>query len=233
MTETVAIVDDDPVTRETLRICFEGEGYTVHTARNADELDVLLAVHSIDLILLDIRLPGRDGLSVTRDLRPRSEVGIILITSRADRLDRIIGLEMGADDHIAKPFEPREVLARARNLLRRIRGLPVRAEEKVRRFGRWSLYLDRRRLVDETGTDCRLTSAEYELLALFVCNPGRVLGRDYLLDATTRRKSASTDRTIDTLVRRLRLLIEEQPNSPRHIVTVHGSGYIFAGDVSA
>jgi two-component system torCAD operon response regulator TorR len=231
MTDTIVVVDDDPITRETLRGTFEDEGYVVYQARNADELMALLAKRPVDIILLDVRLPGRDGLSVTRELRVTSEVGIILITSRADRLDRIVGLEMGADDHIAKPFETREVLARARNLLRRMKAGAPKPMDRARRFGPWTLYLDRRRLVDSTGADCRLTSAEFELLSLFVCNPGRIMTRDYLLDATSRRKTDSTDRTIDTLVRRLRLLIEEDPKAPRNIVTVHGSGYVFAGDV--
>lgn len=232
MSDSIAVVDDDPIARETLKSYLEDEGYVVRLARNGDELDALLASGPIDLILLDVRLPGRDGLSIVRDLRPASEVGIILISARTDRLDRILGLEMGADDYIGKPFEAREILARVRNLLRRIKTEPPKPRDRLRRFGPWTLYLDRHRLIDGLGVDCRLTSAEYELLALFVSNPGRVMTRDYLLEATTRRKSDSSDRTIDALVRRLRLMLGDDTRSPRYIVTVHGAGYVFAADVS-
>lgn len=231
MSQSILVVDDDPVTRETLRAYLEAEGYGVQTARNGDEMTELLRRHPVDLVLLDIRLPGKDGLTLTRELRSQSEIGIILITSRADTLDRIIGLEMGADDHIAKPFDQRETLARIRNLLRRLRAATPQQPDRVRRFAGWSLYLDRRRLLDVQGQDVHLTSAEFELLASFVCNPGRILSRDYLLTVTARRKSSAQDRTIDTLVRRLRRLLGDDAREASLIVTVHGSGYVFAGDI--
>lgn len=232
MAATIAITDDDPVTRETLRSYLSDEGFTVLLAKSAEELKVLLTVETVDLVLLDIRLPRQDGLTLTRELRAVSEIGIILVSSRGEKLDRIIGLEMGADDYIAKPFEPREILARVRNLLRRLKAPGTPRDDRRRCFSGWTLYLDRMRLTDPADQPVRLTGAEFELLSTFVCNPGRVMNRDYLLTATTRRKSDATDRTIDSLVRRLRRLIEPDPADPRLIITVHGTGYLFAGDVT-
>ena len=228
---TIAVVDDDPITRETLKAYLEGEGYRVMLARDGDQLSALLARGRIDLLLLDIRLPGKDGLSVTRDLRAASNIGIILITGRSDRMDRLIGLELGADDYITKPFEPREILARTRSLLRRIAKPARPGGGRVKRFDGWELHLDKRRLRDPGGEDARLTSAEFELLAAFVDNPGRVLSRDDLLDLTLRGDSVPYDRSIDRLVRRLRRVVEPDPADPTRIVTVHGMGYMFQGAV--
>ncbi|MBK1839595.1 response regulator [Azospirillum sp. YIM B02556] len=228
---TIAVVDDDPITRETLKAYLEGEGYRVMLARDGDQLSALLARGRVDLLLLDIRLPGKDGLSVTRDLRAASNIGIILITGRSDRMDRLIGLELGADDYITKPFEPREILARTRSLLRRIAKPARPAGGRVKRFDGWELHLDKRRLRDPGGEDARLTSAEFELLAAFVDNPGRVLSRDDLLDLTLRGDSVPYDRSIDRLVRRLRRVVEPDPADPTRIVTVHGMGYMFQGAV--
>lgn len=230
---SVAVLDDDVVTRETLKAYLEDEGFAVHLATRAEELEAVLARSAVDIVLLDIRLPGKDGLTVTRELRAGSDIGIILLTSRGDRLDRIIGLEMGADDYIVKPFEPREVLARTRNLLRRLKGPAPVQQDRRKSFGGWVLYPDRQRLVDPTGADVRLTRAEFELLAVFAGNPGRILSRDYLLEVTTRRRTDAADRTIDSLVRRLRRLLEADAKAPTYIVTVHGSGYVFAADVTS
>ncbi len=232
MAATIAITDDDAVTRETLKSYLMDEGFSVRLAKSAEELKQLLASETIDLVLLDIRLPRQDGLTLTRELRAVSEIGIILVSSRGEKLDRIIGLEMGADDYIAKPFEPREILARVRNLLRRLQAPGSPRDDRRRCFAGWTLYLDRMRLTDPQDQPVRLTGAEFELLSTFVCNAGRVMNRDYLLTATTRRKSDATDRTIDSLVRRLRRLIEPDPADPRFIITVHGTGYLFAGDVT-
>ena len=224
---TIAVVDDDPVTRETLKAYLEGEGYRVMLARDGDQLSALLARGRIDLLLLDIRLPGKDGMMVTRELRATSNIGIILITGRSDRMDRIIGLELGADDYITKPFEPREILARTRSLLRRVAKGGKPATGRVKRFDGWELHLDKRRLRDPAGEDMRLTSAEFELLSAFVENPGRVLTRDDLLDLTLRGDNVPYDRSIDRLVRRLRRVVEPDPAEPTRIVTVHGMGYLF------
>lgn len=230
MSAVIAIVDDDSVTVETLTAYCEDEGYCVHAGRNADDLYKILDTQPVDVILLDIRLPGTDGLTITRDLRSRSDVGIILITSRKDRLDRIVGLEMGADDHVAKPFEPREVVARLRNLLNRLdKDRPDGPDRRIA-FGGWTFLVDRRRLQDAQGNDVRLTSAEFEVLHVLATNAGRPLSRDYILSATTRRKTDSNDRTIDSLIARLRRIIEPPAGPPRYIITVHGCGYVFVGD---
>ncbi len=229
---TIAVVDDDPITRETLKSYLEGEGYRVVLARDGDQLSALLARGRVDLLLLDIRLPGKDGLMVTRELRASSNIGIILITGRSDRMDRIIGLELGADDYITKPFEPREILARTRSLLRRVArpgqsAATAPASGRVKRFDGWEVHLDKRRLRDPAGEDVRLTSAEFDLMAAFVENPGRVLSRDDLLDLTLRGDNVPYDRSIDRLVRRLRRVVEPDPADPTRIVTVHGMGYLF------
>lgn len=229
---TIAVVDDDPITRETLKSYLEGEGYRVALARDGDQLSALLARGRVDLLLLDIRLPGKDGLMVTRELRASSNIGIILITGRSDRMDRIIGLELGADDYITKPFEPREILARTRSLLRRVArpgqsAATAPASGRVKRFDGWEVHLDKRRLRDPAGEDVRLTSAEFDLMAAFVENPGRVLSRDDLLDLTLRGDNVPYDRSIDRLVRRLRRVVEPDPADPTRIVTVHGMGYLF------
>ncbi|MFD1625377.1 response regulator [Azospirillum griseum] len=229
---TIAVVDDDPITRETLKSYLEGEGYRVALARDGDQLSALLARGRVDLLLLDIRLPGKDGLMVTRELRASSNIGIILITGRSDRMDRIIGLELGADDYITKPFEPREILARTRSLLRRVArpgqsAAAAPASGRVKRFDGWEVHLDKRRLRDPAGEDVRLTSAEFDLMAAFVENPGRVLSRDDLLDLTLRGDNVPYDRSIDRLVRRLRRVVEPDPADPTRIVTVHGMGYLF------
>ncbi|MGQ9371935.1 response regulator [Azospirillum sp. ST 5-10] len=231
MTHTIAIVDDDAVTRDTLGAYFGQEGFTVLPARDADGLSAILARHGVDLVLLDIRLPGKDGLTITRELRATSDVGIILITGRTDRVDRIIGLELGADDYITKPFEPREILARSRSLLRRMAQAAPLPAANVHRFDGWELRLDTRRLTAPDGTEVRLTTAEFDLLAAFVVNAGRVLSRDALLDLT-RHRADPFDRSVDRLVLRLRRILEPDPAKPRHIVTVHGSGYVFASAVA-
>lgn len=224
---TIAIVDDDPITRETLKSYFQDEGFNTLTARDAEQFAVLLQRHRIDLVLLDIRLPGKDGLTVTRELRAQSDVGIILITSRDDHYDRLIGLELGADDYVAKPFEPRELLARSRSLLRRVHR-PVGAPPPVMRFQGWELHADKRRLLSPAGEHVRLTTSEFDLLAALAANAGRVLGREELLDMTMRGDETPFDRVVDRTVRRLRRLIEADPADPAIIVTVHGAGYMFA-----
>jgi len=230
MSRHIAIVDDDPVTRASLASYFEREGFAIHQASSADELHRLLARLTIDLILLDIRLPGKDGLTITRELRAQSEVGIILVTGRADPIDRVIGLELGADDYIVKPFEPREILARANSLLRRMHtSTPLTGG--LCRFQGWELQIDKRRLRAPDGAETRLTSSEMDLLIAFTTHAGRILSRDELLDLTPRRRGDPFDRAIDTLVRRLRQVLESDPKNPTLIKTVHGAGYLFTADV--
>lgn len=183
------------------------------------------------VILLDINLPGEDGLDLTRELRSGSDIGIILVTGRVDEIDRIVGLEIGADDYVTKPFNPRELLARVKSLLRRMDSASI-VERPVKRFMNWTFDTKIRRLVSPTGENERLTRAEFELLNAFTDRPNIVLTRDRLLNLTTHRSWDPSDRTIDVLVRRLRGKIEPDPKNPEIIVTAHGEGYVFVADIS-
>jgi DNA-binding response OmpR family regulator len=182
-------------------------------------------------VLLDIRLPGKDGLTLTRELRAGSEVGIILVTGRQDDIERIIGLECGADDYVCKPFNPRELLARAKNLARRVRAVLPRGDTapaaNMRRFDDWRIDLDRRVLLDEHDRQTPLTHGEYQLLCAFLHHSGQTLSRDQLLDQIKNREWAPNDRTIDVLVGRLRRKLKDDPANPRIILTMHGAGYVF------
>ena len=224
----LGVIDDDPSIRETLKGFLEVEGYEVCCAADADGLDRMLRSKPIDLVLLDIRLPGRDGLSLTRELREKSEVGIILIAGRNDKVDRILGLEYGADDYIAKPIDERELLPRVRNLLRRVAHSHFAHGAPIMNFGDFTLDVGRRQLTDKSGVIIALTAAEFDLLCIFVRNAGNVMSRERLITATSRRRWNPLDRTIDTLVRRLRRKIEVDPDQPKFIITVHGSGYVFS-----
>jgi DNA-binding response OmpR family regulator len=169
----LGVIDDDPSIRETLTGFLEIEGYEVCSASDADGLDRMLCTKPVDLVLLDIRLPGRDGLSLTRELREKSEVGIILIAGRNDKVDRILGLEYGADDYIAKPIDERELLPRVRNLLRRVAHSHNAHGSPALHFGDFSLDVRRRRLTNKSGTLITLTTAEFDLLCMLVRNNGK------------------------------------------------------------
>ncbi len=227
----VLVVEDDSVTRAKLAGYFEAAGHRVSEAGDGLAMRRIMTEDPADLLLLDINLPGEDGLELTREVRAKSEIGIILVTGRVDDVDRIVGLEMGADDYVTKPFNPRELLARAKNLLRRTLGA-ARPESPVRRFAGWHFDVRTRRLTNPGGERTPLTRAEYELLSAFTARPGEVLSRDRLLDLITHRSWEPNDRTIDVLVRRLRQKIETNPKDPEIFVTAHGEGYVFAMDSS-
>jgi two-component system, OmpR family, torCAD operon response regulator TorR len=225
----ILVVEDDSVTRQKLAGYFQAEGYRVSEAEDAEAAWRLLDGAGVDLVLLDINLPGEDGLYLTRQIRAKLDVGIILVTGRTHDVDRIVGLEIGADDYVTKPFNQRELLARVKNLLRRIAAAgPL--EESSCRFGDWSFDLRRRQLMAGDGAIVPLTRAEFELLSALVRHPHVVMTRDRLLSYVTHRQWDPSDRTIDVLVRRLRGKIEPDPKSPQYIVTVHGEGYLFASD---
>jgi DNA-binding response OmpR family regulator len=238
MTPRVLIVDDDPLIRELLQAYLSQEGYEVHCAATAELADTFLASQTVDLVMLDIRLPGKDGLTLTRELRVRSEVGIILITGRNDEIDRIVGLECGADDYVIKPLNPRELVSRAKNLIRRVRHAqlpqPVAAVSKpVKQFADWALDTDRRRLIDPAGSETLLTHGEYQLLSVFLRNSGHTLSRDQLMDQIRNREWVPNDRSIDVLVGRLRRKLHDDPAEPQLIITIHGAGYLFTASLAA
>ena len=233
----VLIVEDDAVTRSKLVGYFQHEGYQVSEAEDGEEMREAIKKSTIDLVLLDINLPGEDGLLLTRELRSQSDIGIILVTGRTDNIDKIVGLEMGADDYVTKPFELRELVVRVKNLLWRIglaRQLGSEAKQaidnnKVVRFSHWTFDVSRRALSKE-GKPVKLTKAEYELLVALSSYPNQVLSREKILNMISHRVDAPNDRTIDVLIRRMRAKMECDPKNPQLFVTVHGEGYMFAGD---
>ena len=227
----VLIVEDDAVARTKLAGYLETAGHRVSEAIDGRGLRQVMLSDPVDLVLLDINLPGEDGLDLTRFIRANSDVGIILVTGRTDDVDRIVGLEIGADDYITKPFNPRELLARVKTLLRRTTArAPSAFESKA--FAGWRFDTRSRRLVSPTGNKVALTRAEFELLNALIAHPGTVLTRERLLGCITHRSWDPGDRTVDVLVRRLRQKLEIDPQSPELIITVHGEGYMFAAEVS-
>ena len=243
----IAVVDDDEKVRRLLRRCFEPEGYRVSEAANGAELDAIMASEPVDLITLDLGLAGDDGLSVARDVRSRSAIPIIMVTGKGDPIDKIVGLEIGADDYISKPFHVREVLARVRSVLRRSapqRGreamaptympgpAPVAHDGEAYRFGGWILDIPHRELRRDDAEPTVLTTGEFELLHLMVRNAQRVLTRDQIMDNLKGHDWSPYDRSIDNQVARLRKKIEDDPSRPRFIKTVRGVGYSFTGDVT-
>jgi DNA-binding response OmpR family regulator len=228
--EHILIVDDLAEIREMLQTYLTQQGYRVSVAADGAELRRTIAQESVDLVILDLMLPGEDGLSLTRYLREHFDVSIIILTGRGEIVDRIVGLELGADDYIAKPFDLRELLARTKSVLRRAKKLTSVAGETQKKvlFAGWTLDIDSRQLLSPQGSEVPLTTGEFELLVGFVNHPNRVLSRDELLDLTRNRKAMPFDRSIDVQVGRLRRKIEADPERPTIIKTVRGAGYIFA-----
>lgn len=185
-------------------------------------------------MLLDINLPGKDGLTLTRELRSVSSVGIILVTSKGDEIDRIVGLELGADDYVTKPFNPRELLVRAKNLLWRVKdSQQARQQESTQKwkFEGWVLDANKRLLTSPASVDERLPEGEFKLLSALLYAPGAILSRDQLMDAIHDREWTPNDRSVDVMVGRLRRKLGDNPSNPHFILTAHGAGYVFAGEV--
>jgi two-component system OmpR family response regulator len=230
----ILIVDDQKEICEVVQEYLSGEGYRVSIAHDGQGMRRCMAQGMVDLVILDLMLPGEDGLSRARSLREESNVGIIILTGRGETVDRIIGLEMGADDYLPKPFHLRELLARVKSVLRRAstrgkeRPPATRAKAK---FAGWNLDLATRELLSPHGSEVRLTTGEFDLLAAFVNNANQVLSRDRLLDLARNREAGPFDRTIDVQVGRLRRKLEEDPEKPTMIKTVRGTGYIFTPTV--
>ncbi len=227
----ILIVDDHAEIRELLKRFLSEHDYRASTASNGAEMKKVLADAAIDLIILDLMMPGEDGLTLCRNLRTESRIPVIMLTAMGEDTDRIIGLEMGADDYLAKPFNPRELLARIKAVLRRTGSAREResleAPEQLQFLG-WTLLPGARELLDPDQTLVPLSTAEFDLLLAFVTRSGRVLSREQLLDLARGRDSHAFDRAIDTLVSRLRRKLGDPPRNPQIIKTVRGGGYIFA-----
>lgn len=224
----ILIVDDHREVRELVQRVLQREGFRVSTAAEGRAMRKALADSRIDLILLDLMLPGEDGLSLCRALRAESRVPIIMLTAKGEEVDRVIGLEMGADDYLPKPFGSRELTARIRAVLRRAPFSSETGPQARRyRFDRWVLDAERRELLGEDGVGVPLSSGEFDLLLALVERPQRVLSREQLLDLARGRGATALDRSIDTQVSRLRRKIELDPAEPQLIKTMWGSGYMF------
>ncbi|WP_182086229.1 response regulator [Aureimonas sp. ME7] len=232
----IIVVDDHQDIRDLVGNYLEQQGYRVSAAENGAALRRLLERGVPDLIVLDIMMPGDDGLTMCREIRTMGDTPIIFLTARAEETDRVIGLELGADDYLTKPFSSRELLARIKAVLRRAR--PAGPQRAVRRpamlrFDRWTLDVSRRELQDEDGVGVPLSTAEFRLLKVFVEHPGAVLTRDQLLDLTVGREAEPFDRAIDNQVSRLRKKVESDPRNPTIILTHWGGGYSFVPEVTA
>jgi two-component system OmpR family response regulator len=233
----ILVVDDDAQIRTLLRNLLDMEGYTVSEAASGEQMFSLLEKEPISLITLDLNLAGEDGLALARDVRAKRDVPIIMLTAKADDVDRIVGLELGADDYVTKPFNLREVLARVRAVLRRYEALPraqpvISGEHEKFAFPGWVLDVTARELKTITGQRAELTTAEFNLLELFVGRSARVLSRDVIMNLLKGQEWAPLDRSVDALVARLRKKIEPDPERPSLIKTIRGIGYVFVADVT-
>jgi DNA-binding response OmpR family regulator len=231
----VLIVDDEPDISELIRNYLGRHGFQVSVAADGTQMRAQMARQRVDLVLLDLGLPGEDGLALTRHIRAHSNVGVIIVTGSGESVDRIVSLELGADDFVSKPFDLRELLARVRSVLRRTAHAggtqSAAAQDAGLRFAGWRLDTQSRRLFNAEGSEVDLTTGEYELLQVFAEHPNQVLSRDQLLQATRHRDAAPFDRAIDMQIARLRRKIEADADKPVLIKAVRGAGYIFTAAV--
>ncbi len=236
----ILIVDDDPKVRKLLRRCFEQDGYGVSEAADATDTMAYLSAGGIDLVTLDLALGAEDGLNIAREIRAVSNIPIVMVTGKGDTIDRVVGLEIGADDYISKPFHVREVLARIRSVLRRTDTVPDKAtpvttaagQSDCYAFGDWIVDFSKLELSSTSGEAGQLTTSEFRLLEVLLKNAKRVLTRDQIMDQLKGHDWSPLDRSIDNQIARLRRKIEADPKDPRFIKTVRGAGYSFAADVS-
>jgi two-component system, OmpR family, response regulator len=242
MAQHILVVDDDESIRSLIHEYMTENGYRVTTAANGTEMQTALGHEDVDLIVLDVKMPGEDGFSLARAVRQSSDVPIVMLTGQSHEVDRVLGLELGADDYLTKPFSPRELLARIKAVLRRYDAgskeeeapaVASRRETELRvyKFSGWELSTGTRRLTSPQGTRVELTNGEFALLITFLKAPKRVLSRDQLLESS-RLHDDIYDRSIDVQILRLRRKIEGDPNQPKLIRTERGAGYIFNSDVS-
>jgi two-component system phosphate regulon response regulator OmpR len=228
--ERILIADDDSAIRESMGEYLQGHGYEVTLAEGGEAMRRAFAAGAPDVVLLDLNMPGEDGLSLARWLRAEHDVAIIMVTGAGEVVDRVVGLEVGADDYLAKPFDPRELLARLKSVLRRTRGRGAQAAKpagKRVKVGRCTLDLQTHQLLDAAGEELPLTGMEFDLLRVFAERPNQVLSRDQLLTHTRNREWEPFDRSIDIRIARLRKKIEADPEKPKTLKTVRGAGYIF------
>jgi two-component system phosphate regulon response regulator OmpR len=229
----VIVVDDEPDLREMIAAYLGKYGFVVSGAAGGEELDAHLASGSPDLLILDVNLPGEDGFAIARRIRAQSAVPILMLTAAGDTVDRVVGLELGADDYVAKPFDLRELRARIQAVLRRTSRTQNSAQQQAEpsaervRFGDMLLDLDAHRLLRPDGSELEITAMEFDLLAAFARNPNRVLSRDRLLDLAHNRDSEPFDRSIDVRITRIRRKVERDPEKPQVIKTMRGAGYMF------
>lgn len=232
----ILIVEDEAVTRSTLKSVFEAEGYDVFEASDGTEMHQVLDNHKIHLVIMDINLPGKNGLMLARELREDTNIALMFLTGRDNEVDKILGLEIGADDYITKPFNPRELTIRARNLLQRTMAekekvIKESSQVETFRFNGWTLDVNSRSLINPEGEAFKLPRSEFRALLHFCENPGKIQTRDDLLKRMTGRELKPHDRTVDVTIRRIRKHFEDHPNTPEIIVTIHGEGYRFCGEL--
>ena len=234
-TPQILIVEDEHVTRNTLKSIFEAEGYTVFEANDGDEMHNILSENSVNLVIMDINLPGKNGLLLARELREHGDMALMFLTGRDNEVDKILGLEIGADDYITKPFNPRELTIRARNLLQRSMNKSKQTEEKLSieryTFNGWILDINSRSLVSPQGESFKLPRSEFRALLHFCENPGQIQTRAELLKKMTGRELKPHDRTVDVTIRRIRKHFESITDTPEIIATIHGEGYRFCGEI--
>ncbi|MDF9391492.1 MULTISPECIES: response regulator [Methylococcus] len=234
-TTRILIVDDDVEIRNLLGGYLSRFGMEAVGVHDGTEMKKALAESSFDLVVLDLMLPGEDGLSLCRSLRGESDIPVIMLTARGDPMDRVVGLELGADDYVAKPFEPRELVARIQTILRRARhereSETPEASDITVEFAGWRLHRVLRQLTSPEGMIVPLSNAEFRLLSVFIERPNRVLTRDQLLDYARGRAIEVFDRSIDLLVSRLRQKLQDDPKNPKLIKTIRGEGYFFSAQV--
>ena len=227
----ILIVEDEDVTRFNLRNLFEAEGYQVSESTDGESMDTQLKKNTINLVIMDINLPGKNGLLLARELTSNNDMGLIFLTGRDSDIDKILGLEIGADDYLTKPFNPRELTIRARNILNRIGQTKNETEKAVITFNEWSLDGNSRKMTAPDGQVLAIPRGEYRALRLLIENTGQIVTRQQLIKEMTGRDLRSNDRTVDVTIRRLRKHFESVPDAPELINTIHGEGYRFVGIV--
>ncbi|MFQ3210343.1 MAG: two-component system aerobic respiration control protein ArcA [Colwellia sp.] len=228
-TYQILVVEDEDVTRFNLRNLFEAEGYVVFEAVDGNSMAEQLRLHTINLVIMDINLPGKNGLLLARELTANKDMGLIFLTGRDSDIDKILGLEIGADDYLTKPFNPQELTIRARNILSRIGQTSTAAEQSIVSFNQWTLDGNSRQMTSPEGEVIAIPRGEYRALILLIKNAGKIISRQELIKEMTGRDLRSNDRTVDVTIRRLRKHFELNEKTPELINTIHGEGYRFVG----